>query len=160
MIRDEHCDFGSFYVHSRQLAKNLDGCASVLLFGATVGVEIDRLIAKYGRISPARALMLQAIGAERIEALCDAFCREYAEENGVGLRPVSAGLRRSAAGGAKVCFCRFGLPKKNWSQSERQSFDVPIQVGDCFCGNTEEGNSQSHKCDSCENVNCSYRSTL
>ena len=43
---------------------------------ATVGVGIDRLIAKYSRISPSKALMLQAIGAERIEALCNAFCND------------------------------------------------------------------------------------
>ena len=49
----------------------------VIMFAATVGLEIDRLIAKYGIISPSRALMLQALGAERIEALCDAFCNEF-----------------------------------------------------------------------------------
>ncbi len=81
------CDFGSFKVRSGNLSKNLEGCSAVLLFAATVGVEIDRLIARYGRISPSRAVMLQAIGAERIEALCDTFCKEYEEENSVKLKP-------------------------------------------------------------------------
>ena len=36
----------------------------------------DRFLAKYGRLSPARALWFQAIGAAGIEALCDAFCEE------------------------------------------------------------------------------------
>ena len=31
--------------------------------------------------------MMQAIGAERIEALCDAFCDDMEKEMGVSLRP-------------------------------------------------------------------------
>ena len=81
------CFLGSFEIHSKNLAKVLSGCSSVLLFAATVGVGIDRLIAKYGRISPSKAVMLQAIGAERIEALCDTFCKKYEEENGLKLKP-------------------------------------------------------------------------
>ncbi len=66
-------DFVFSKTDSKSLGKNLSGCDSAVIFGATVGVEIDRLIAKYGRISPAKAVMLQAIGAERIESLCDLF---------------------------------------------------------------------------------------
>ena len=61
---------------SDSLRKNLAGCKEIALFAATVGLEIDRCIAKYGRISPSKALIFQAIGAERIESLCDVFCNE------------------------------------------------------------------------------------
>jgi hypothetical protein len=81
------CNFGAFSVQSADLAKNLEGCESILLFAATVGVGIDRLISKYGRISPARSVMIDALGAERIEALCDIFCEDYALENKVRLKP-------------------------------------------------------------------------
>lgn len=86
-VKDDICDFGSFCLTSSKLAKNLMGCERALLFGATVGVGIDRLISKYGLVAPSKAVMLQAIGAERIEALCDRFCAEYALENKVKLRP-------------------------------------------------------------------------
>ena len=79
-ITEEVCDFGCMQVASRDLAKNLKGCKRVLLFAATIGVEMDRQIARYGRLSPAKAVLLQAIGAERIEALCDAFCAEKEQE--------------------------------------------------------------------------------
>lgn len=39
-------------------------------------MEIDRLIAKYGKISPTKALIFQAIGSERAEALCNLFCAD------------------------------------------------------------------------------------
>ncbi len=87
VLRNDACDLGLFTVKSAALAKNLQGCRSVLLFAATVGMELDRLIAKYGRLSPAKALFLQAIGAERIEALCDAFCHDMRTQYRCALRP-------------------------------------------------------------------------
>ena len=65
---------------SSDLKKALNGCDRFLLFGATVGIGIDRLILKYGKISPAMALCIQAIGTERIEACCDTFCRQMREK--------------------------------------------------------------------------------
>ncbi len=81
------CDFGAFCARSHNLATALDGCSSVLIFCATVGVETDRLIAKYERIAPSKAVMVQAIGSERVESLCDAFCDAFSRENGVKLKP-------------------------------------------------------------------------
>ncbi len=69
----ENVDLGFCTVRSAQLAKNLCGCTSAVIFAATVGEKIDRLIARQGVLSPARAVIMNAIGAERIEALCDAF---------------------------------------------------------------------------------------
>ena len=86
-IDGDVCDFGVFSLRSGALAKNLSGSRSVLLFAATVGVGLDRLITKQSALSPARALMLDSVGAERIEALCNAFCREYEKERGVSLKP-------------------------------------------------------------------------
>ena len=72
--RGERLDLGFTETDAKALQKNLQGCDSVIVFAATVGLEIDRLIARYGAISPSKALLFQAIGAERIESLCDAFC--------------------------------------------------------------------------------------
>lgn len=72
---------------SADLARNLSGCPRVLLFAATLGLEIDRLIARYGRTEPSRALLLQAIGAERIEALCDAFEAQIEEPHAPRFSP-------------------------------------------------------------------------
>ena len=86
-LNGDMCDFEVFRFRSANLASNLESCKSVILFAATVGVGIDRLIAKYGRLSPAKALMFQAIGAERIEALCDTFCKDIEVELHSGPRP-------------------------------------------------------------------------
>lgn len=83
-------DLGFAHTDSVSLRKALDGCDRILLFAATVGPYPDRMTAKYGRISPVKALFWQAIGTERVEALCDSFCRERKAEYGklgLTLRP-------------------------------------------------------------------------
>ena len=69
-----------FRTDSKQLAKCLDGSGAVVLFAATIGLGIDRKIARYRLISPTKALLMQAYGAERVERLCDVFCKEIEEE--------------------------------------------------------------------------------
>ena len=89
-IEENVCHLGFAVPESRDLAKCLNGCENALVFAATVGLELDRLILRYGRLEPSLALCLQALGAERIEALCDAFCGEmkarFATE-GKNMRP-------------------------------------------------------------------------
>ena len=80
------CDFGS----SLDIRKNLRNSRSVIFFAATLGIELDRLIFKYSVLSPATALFLEALGNERIEALCDAFCEDMSKIKlleGKSLRP-------------------------------------------------------------------------
>ncbi len=77
---DGALDLGFCKIGSESLQKNLAGCHSIVLFAATVGLEIDRLIARYSTLSPTKALLFQAIGTERIESLCDAFEKELREE--------------------------------------------------------------------------------
>ncbi len=79
-ICDDYIDLGFAKTNSIGLKKNLQGCESIVLFAATVGIGIDRLIAKYSRVSPSKALMFQAIGTERIESLCDAFNADITAE--------------------------------------------------------------------------------
>ncbi len=92
---DGALDLGFCKVSSHALSKNLSGCKKIILFAATVGVEIDRLIARASAISPAKAAIFQALGSERVEALCDAFndeIRKEAATRGYSTHPrVSAG---------------------------------------------------------------------
>ncbi len=70
---DNEIDLGFTKFRSRLLKKHLKDCNKIILFACTIGIETDRLISKYCRLSISKALMLQAIGTERIEALCDTF---------------------------------------------------------------------------------------
>lgn len=79
-VEGDRVDLGLVSLKSSPLANRLKDCCEVLLFCATVGHGIDRLIARYSVVSPARAVMLQALGSERVEALCDTFCADIAAE--------------------------------------------------------------------------------
>lgn len=82
----DYIDFGFTKVKSEDLMKNLFSCDSAVIFVATIGIGIDRLIKKYSSISPVKALMFQAIGAERIECLCDLFTNTILEKEDAGNR--------------------------------------------------------------------------
>ncbi len=83
---DGTLDLGFAHTTSKALQKSLDGCQKVLVFAATLGLELDRRIARAEVTSPAKALLLQSFGAERIEALCDGF-QEELKARGMETRP-------------------------------------------------------------------------
>lgn len=106
-------DLGFSSTDSKTLGKALADCDRLILFAATLGIAMDRLIAKYARLSPAKAWMLQAIGAERIEALCDAFCHDISCENEKNTRPrVSPGYGDIPLAMQKEIFAALDCPRK------------------------------------------------
>ena len=78
-------EFNQAIKGSQDLQYLLRGCSKIVVMAATIGVGIDRLMAKYGKIAPSKALMFHAIGAETIEKLCDMVCQEISQELGVEL---------------------------------------------------------------------------
>ena len=76
---EKSLDFGFTKVESEKLAAHLSECDRIIIMVATVGIGLDRLSARYAKTSPAKALILQGLGAERIEALADLFCSELAD---------------------------------------------------------------------------------
>lgn len=79
----EEIDLGFTKTTSHSLALNLKGCKKIALFAATVGAGVDRLIVKYNKLSSARAVILQALGASAVEGWCDEvnahITREYGQ---------------------------------------------------------------------------------
>ena len=83
-------DFGFTRTSSLALSSALSDCRTAILFAATVGIGIDRLIARSAVGSQLRELAFSAIGAERIEALCECFCHDMRVElsgAGLGIKP-------------------------------------------------------------------------
>ena len=150
-------DFGFLQTDSRALMKNLEGCEEVIVFAATIGLEIDRLIRRYTNLSPAKALFFQAIGAERIESLCDTFCEELKAE-GLQLRPrFSPGYGDLPLELQKDIFRVLDCPRKiglslneSLLMSPSKSVTAIIGIGG---GKIEEKN----KCSACEKSDCAYR---
>ena len=81
-FNDKEIDLGFARTGSLDLRKNLKNCNRIIVFAATVGVGIDRLIQKYNRLLPSKALLMQAVGTEAVETVCDRFCDELRETYG------------------------------------------------------------------------------
>lgn len=100
---------------STLLSRTLAGCEGMILFAATVGQRVDFLVRRYAVLSPAKAHMLDAIGTERVESLCDAFCAfaaKRAEAVGRQLRPrVSPGYGDLPLTLQKDIFAALDCPK-------------------------------------------------
>ena len=81
LVRDgETLDLGFARTDSRDLRKHLEGCGEILLFACTAGAETDRRIARAKLLSPARALLMHAIGAQQVEGACDRLCSRLAAQ--------------------------------------------------------------------------------
>ncbi len=151
---DDNLCFGFATVSSADLKRALKGCKSVILFGATIGIGIDRLIARYGSLSPTKALLFQALGAERIEALCDCFCEDFAItcrfSPGYGDLPLSF---------QKDLFRALDCPRKIGLTLNDSLLMSPSKSVTAIAGMTDEVCAAS-PCDRCKKKDCSFRRNL
>ena len=87
---DEKIILGKLTIESRSLSRNLKGCGSIVLFGATLGPGVDRLLARTSVMDMAKAVIVQACAAALLEEYCDQ-CQsrigEELEKEGLYLRP-------------------------------------------------------------------------
>lgn len=90
VFKDDGIDVGCFQTESRALRKNLRGCNQVVLFAATLGIQADNLIRRYGHFQMSKAVVLQAAAAAMLEDYCDQVNEELRliyEKRGLLLRP-------------------------------------------------------------------------
>ena len=150
-------DFGFAKIHSKALMKNLEGCEEVIVFAATVGLELDRLIRRHTSLSPAKALFFQAIGAERIESLCDTFCEEL-KESGLQLRPrFSPGYGDLPLDLQKDLFRVLDCPRKIGLTLNESLLMSPSKSVTAIIGIGSGEKEIKNKCSTCEKKDCAYR---
>lgn len=150
-----------FESESKNLAKCLKGSSEIIMFAATVGLEIDRHIAKYQRMSPVKALLAQAYGAERVECLCDVFCDEIKElvakegktctnrfSPGYGDMPLAKQIDFF-----KLLDCnrQIGISlNESLLMTPSKSVTAIFGIGECVSGGIS-------KCENCGKTNCEFR---
>ena len=84
-VTDDCLIIGDFRFVSARLAQNLEGCSRVV-FGATLGVAVDRIIKVSASTDIADAMALQAAAASKIEEVCDSLEEQIKAEHSVSLR--------------------------------------------------------------------------
>lgn len=155
--QDDNCQLGDIAVTSHSLSKHLAGCDQAILFAATIGIGIDRLIVKYGRISPVKALLFQAIGTERIEALCDAFCTDMQKEYGNICTRFSPGYGDLPLDMQRALFARLDCERKIGVVLNDSLFMSPSKSVTAIIGIGKKEQAFTTACGNCRLENCIYR---
>lgn len=158
---DGSITIGNERVVSQTIGKAIHHTSEVILFAATVGAPFDRLIARYSRVEPSKALIFQAIGAERVESLCDAFCAQMNTElNDTGkrlTRRVSPGYGDIPLDLQKEIFAVLDCPRKIGLTLDKSLLMSPSKSVTAIAGITDECEEQTDKCAACDKTDCAYR---
>lgn len=161
-VREEDggVDFGAFFAPGRTLAKNLRDCHRAIVFAATTGMGAELQRKRASVTSPARALILDAVGTAAVECFCDALCGRWREEfRGSFLRPryspgygdlpltvqtpLLACLDSSRKAGIALTDTLLMIPQK--------SVSAIVGIGRTGC------TARVHDCTSCEKPDCAFR---
>ncbi len=153
-----HFPFASF--NSADLCKNLASCDRAVVFAATVGLGIDRLISAYGRLSPTKSLTFQAIGAERIESLCDDFCSFLSTEfscYGVPRPRFSPGYGDLSVEYQRDIFRVLDCYRKIGLSLNDSMLMSPSKSVTAIVGISSQTPKQYEKCSLCNKTDCAFR---
>ena len=151
-------DFGAFVLSSEGLSKNLGDSQFCAVMGATVGIGIDRVIAKYSALSPLKAWICQLIGSAYIENWCDRLCEQIKKETGMFLKPrYSPGYGDLQLTEQTKLFKILDLPK-NCGITLPDSFIMrPSKSVTAFAGLSDRPYCPVNKCSLCNKIDCEYR---
>ncbi len=90
VIEGEIVYVGDMKIKSHSLARNLKDCEEVLLFAATLGLDIDRMLNRYIKLNISKAVVFQAAAGAAIESYCNEIQKEIESilvEEGLYVRP-------------------------------------------------------------------------
>lgn len=152
-----------FSSKSKALTRLLRNCGEIILFSATVGLETDRYIAKQQRISPVKALIANAYGAERIENLCDTFCADIkntvAKENLFITRRFSPGYGDFPLEAQSEIFNLLDCSRQIGVSLNDSLLMSPSKSVTAIMGLKNENCESAHtnKCEECLNKDCEFR---
>lgn len=105
-------------IHSKNLARNLQGCSEVCLMAATLGIGADRLITRASAVRMSDAVIYQAAAAAMVETYCD---------------EVNECIRQEAAARGMYCRPRFSPGYGDFPITHQRDFsrllDTPRKIG-------------------------------
>lgn len=147
----------------KSIAEHLEDCNEAYIMGATVGFELDRLVAILMCDDPLMGILVDTCGSCAIESYCDDICEELQKNSekqltwrfscGYGDFPISQQLD----------FARLLKMEKNIGvYTDMNTFMMSPQKSVTAVIGIKESNRKSKgtcksKCANCGNVNCPYR---
>lgn len=162
-VLDENIlSIGKMEVHSKNLQKNLKNCEEVVLFGATLGTDVDRQIRKYELLDMSKAVVMQACAATILEEYCDEIQEKIAvqmEAEGKYLRPrFSPGYGDFSILHQKDVLTMLDAPKKIGLAMTDGYMLTPTKSVTAVIGISRTKERCNIKgCEACEKTDCIYR---
>lgn len=164
VTKEGELDLTCLRVRSRSLGKNLRGCKSVILFGATLGAGVDLLLRRYSALQMSRAVVMQAASAAMIESYCNLENGRLSEEyrkKGLYLRPrFSPGYGDFPLEAQKAFAQALELEKRAGIVLTDSLLMVPSKSVTAVIGVSGEEcrfHGREGGCGSCERTDCLYR---
>lgn len=153
-------ELGDWSIRSEKLRAHLEGCTAALLFGATLGVGVDRLIARSAAGRVAQAAVDQAVAAALIEAVCDDACDQLTKQYpGKYLRPrFSPGYGDFPLTAQPELLRRLDGPRKIGLTATDSCLLAPIKSVTAVIGVADTpGKCHAGGCATCSKTNCAFR---
>ncbi len=159
---DGEVKIGRLRISSRNLAKNVAGCEQGILLGATLGIEVDRLMQRYSFTEMSRTVVLQACAAAVLEEYLDVEQEKLAiqkGEEGWHLRPrFSPGYGDFDISYQGAILSMLDSAKKIGLSMTSGQMLIPSKSVTAVIGMSRE-DTPCHKkgCEACEKTDCRYR---
>lgn len=155
-------DLGFAGLSSHSLCQLLADSKQVVLFAATLGLDFDRIVARTAKTSSYDAWILHAIGAERVEALADAFETTLRGQGYDLTRRFSPGYGDVPLTLQREVFSALDCPRKIGLTLTETLLMSPSKSVTALAGirsgaYDESPGHSTHKCTSCTLSNCSLR---
>lgn len=151
-------DIGFGDIKSKSLYRHLQGCHSVILFAATIGIGADRLIAKYNRFSPVKSVIIDALGSSAVEYWCDIVELELTRNEEKHCSRFSAGYGDFPLECQRDFVRCLDLHRKLGITLSDSLLMTPTKSVTAVIGLGASSRTCTNRCMSCTNKNCIYRS--
>lgn len=159
---DGTIDFHCFQAVSKNLSKNLTGCEQVVIFAATLGIQVDLLVERYVKLQISQGVIMQAVAAAMIEQFCDTCqetIRQQMEQQGWYLRPrFSPGYGDFALEHQRNVISVLQCPKKIGLTLTDSLLMAPTKSVTAVIGlSRTKQPCHRHGCEVCEKTDCAFR---
>lgn len=153
--------FATFKSTSKDIINHLRNCEKVVLFAATLGVDIDRLLRTTTITNISRAVILQAAAAAVIEEYCNDVCDKEISAL-PELETLKLTSRFSPGYGDLKLDCQQNIidilnAKKIGLSCTSSMMLAPSKSITAIIGAGANANCVKHKCSSCNKIDCLYR---
>ena len=161
VVADENVVLDNIHiVKSADLAKHLSECREVVVFAATLGVGVDRLLRRDTLSHPTLAVAEQAAAAAILEAYCDEICTQLEKQMSKEyLRPrFSAGYGDFPLSEQRYILRLLDANKRIGLSCTDSLMLIPIKSVTAIIGiSSGQSACYANRCDGCAKTDCEFR---